>query len=376
MHNKGQEYSIMNKEDINIHKYNATLFEKEHLPFTQICNKVIQNITNIQAGFIWVYLQSLPATWIPNKFHLMSHFGISERTYQRIMSYLSDCKLVSYERDRKPNGTLAEVRLIVHNGINFTQAPPENHTAKIVSMVIKEKPLPDKDSDHTAKFGIVDFNHTAKKPHSGDLAPFINKECFNNKETMHTQEQFFLEKNLFSDSEQQRKAIVMRELCLSDAKAKAKYFSLETDKTFIEVLDECVSHYATLQSPLLVSPQRLQSWINRDIRFQKKQNMTSPLSKYPTKQQREEENEKIKKRESEAAKIKKLEIDASKNFKGFINKLKTTHEERIKNQQVEREKLGMTVMEYHEHITRNKFDTEQNPAVPRTINPYSDLEDF
>lgn len=272
-----------NSNDINIQKYDFTAFEKEPLPFTQICNKVIQNITNIQAGFIWIYLQSMPPKWKANKFHLMSHFGISERTYRRLMGFLVECNLVSYERNRNSDGTLGSCRLIVHNGSNFSVPLGDNHTAKIVTVDFSQKPDPERVLDHTAKIGNVDSNHTAKKPQCGDLAPFINKQTSINK-TIHTQgDEFFLEKTLYLDSEQQRKAIVMRNLCLNDEKAKTKHASLNTDKTFSEVIDECVSHYATQQTPQLVSPQRLQSWLNREARFKTTSNSNQTTKTSDTK---------------------------------------------------------------------------------------------
>lgn len=91
----------------------------------------------------------------------------------------------------------------------------------------------------------------------------------------HTQaEDFPLETMLFLESEQQRIAIEFRKRCLADEKLKRKHEQLQSqgfDKTFDDVLDECVSHYATQQKPQLVSPQRLQSWLNRDISYFKTQ---------------------------------------------------------------------------------------------------------
>lgn len=79
-----------------------------------------------------------------------------------------------------------------------------------------------------------------------------------------------LEKNLYIESEQQRKACLLRQQCINNAKCMEKYDALpkeiKSDKSFIDILDECVTHYATQQKPQLVSPQRLVSWINREIK--------------------------------------------------------------------------------------------------------------
>jgi DNA-binding MarR family transcriptional regulator len=98
----------------------------------------------------------------------------------------------------------------------------------------------------------------------------------------HTQsdEDCELEKTLYSDSEQQRKACMLRKDCMENQKCKDKYEQLpceaKEDKSFTDVLDECVTHYATQQQPKLVSPQRLISWINRDIKYWKQQKQSTP----------------------------------------------------------------------------------------------------
>jgi hypothetical protein len=145
----------------------------------------------------------------------------------------------------------------------------------------------------------------------------------NNKEDIketHTQE-FALEQMLFTDFEQQRKAIELRKLCLADEKAKAKHSALKSEKTFIEVIDECVTHYATQQKPQLVSPQRLQTWIGRETRFQKQQDQhTKPALKFPTPDERAVNAEKILAREQEAERRKKEEIASSRGYDALIQK--------------------------------------------------------
>lgn len=140
------------KKSTNIDKLDFETIERESIPFTLISTFVIQNIKNHFAGFIWVFLQSLPPTWTANKAHLMKHFEISERTYQRHMSFLSASNLVCYQRIRLENGTLGPVYLKVLNGTEFNVAA---------------------DSCHTVKIGVVDFNHTAKKPPSGGTTPVV-----------------------------------------------------------------------------------------------------------------------------------------------------------------------------------------------------------
>lgn len=120
---------------------------KESIPFVMISTFAVQNVKNAMAGFIWVYLHSLPSDWTVNKRQLMAHFDLSERSYQRHMRYLSAHNLIRYERERNLDGTLGPVSICVLNGSQFN---------------------PDADSDHTAKFGIVEINHTAKTPLCGE----------------------------------------------------------------------------------------------------------------------------------------------------------------------------------------------------------------
>ncbi|HYD89894.1 MAG TPA: hypothetical protein VEA37_00210, partial [Flavobacterium sp.] len=54
---------------------------------------------------------------------------------------------------------------------------------------------------------------------------------------------------------------------------------IKRDKSFEDVHDECVSHYATQSKPQMVSPQRLMSWIKREIAYQQRQETKAPPSK-------------------------------------------------------------------------------------------------
>jgi len=358
---------------VNIEKFQPKqidYFTKEEMPFTLVCNKVINECQNPVAGFIWIYLQSKPTTWKPCKWEIMKRFDISERTYQRHMSYLSSTNLIEYYTTRGKGGKVEDWRIVVLNGSRFNPKADDykgtqysvhvNHTAK---NGVVDNPAPDKGFDNTAKNGVVDVNHTAKKPHSGEMATYINKDItsLEKKDLTHTQEDFFLEQNLFIDSEQQRKAIVMRKLCLNDEKSKAKHASLKTDKTFVEVLDECVSHYATQQKPQLVSPQRLQSWLNRESRFQQQQSFAKPANKYPTKAERDAEEIKIKAREKEDEARKKAEIEAGKGFKDLVKKAKTHVDLKAvrAKQEAERLALGLSVTEYHEKYVINKGTVQE-----------------
>lgn len=94
-----------------------------------------------------------------------------------------------------------------------------------------------------------------------------------------------IEQNLYIESEQQRKALLFRGECLGSQKCKDLYDQLpedtRKDKSFQDIYEECLSHYATQQKPLLVSPQRLISWIKREISYWKKKDITDKKSTTP-----------------------------------------------------------------------------------------------
>ena len=95
------------------------------------------------------------------------------------------------------------------------------------------------------------------------------------KETKHTHTEAGIEQNLYLESEQQRKAVFFRKECFKNNKCRDLYELLpedtKNDKSFEDVYEECLSHYATESPPRLISPQRLISWIKRDIVYSKKE---------------------------------------------------------------------------------------------------------
>lgn len=116
--NNGRPSSL---ESQNIDKYDFEAFEQEGLPYTMIPNQVIQNMPpkHISAGFLWVYLQSLPSNWQPNKSHLMKHFSMSARTYSRNMAWLKSVGLIEHQQKRNEDGSFGAFKLTVLNGAKF-----------------------------------------------------------------------------------------------------------------------------------------------------------------------------------------------------------------------------------------------------------------
>lgn len=126
---------------VYIEKYEITHFEKEQKPYTMVLTHVIQMIPvkHAQEFLLWVYLQSLPSTWKPNKTHLTHHFNISDRTYERYMSWLNSVGLIEYRQTRTKEGTFGKGRLIVLNGLNFNLEATSTGTVKIDGAVIDKR---------------------------------------------------------------------------------------------------------------------------------------------------------------------------------------------------------------------------------------------
>lgn len=115
----------MSKE-IFIEKFDSATFEQEQIPFTQLNNKVIQNIDDSYAFHIWAYLQSLPPTWQPNRKQLRNHLGIGEDKLKKHLTYLRKVNLMEYEYIRAADGTIRQVKIRVLNGSRFKL--PETNT--------------------------------------------------------------------------------------------------------------------------------------------------------------------------------------------------------------------------------------------------------
>jgi hypothetical protein len=105
---------------MNIQKLDHATLLHEPKPYTMIYNEVIQQISDPFAGFIWIYLQSLPPNWIVNKTHLMNHFDIGEDKYDKHIRYLKDHNLVEFVRERDDKGVFKRGRLHVLNGSRFS----------------------------------------------------------------------------------------------------------------------------------------------------------------------------------------------------------------------------------------------------------------
>lgn len=144
---------------IRIEKYDIEAFKKEQKPYAQILNEVIQRcpISHANEFLLWCFLESLPATWAPNKQHIMEYFSISERSYERYLGWLNAVGLIEYRQERNKDGSFGKWELIVLNGTKFNPDATSNRSAKIGGAVIhrlkKAEVIHISDSTVSAKIG-------------------------------------------------------------------------------------------------------------------------------------------------------------------------------------------------------------------------------
>lgn len=134
-------------------------------PFFIISRKVVQEIDDPVAGFIWVYLRSMSSTWKVIKSHIENHFGLSQDKVEKVFAWLTAHKLLEYKRDRRPDGTLGIVEIVVRNGRDYFK--PEN-VQKSTKKSIKSKVATTSGNttpvdNHTSGFLVTNINKQSNK---------------------------------------------------------------------------------------------------------------------------------------------------------------------------------------------------------------------
>jgi len=119
---------------MSIEKYNPKV-EYETIPYAQININVIQNIPNMEAGFVWVYLQTKPKDWKIIKEHLKNHFKIGDGKIKKIFSYLAKSQLIEYIKEYDSKGKITGWDIKVLNGSRFVSYPQPESTGSIIHRV-------------------------------------------------------------------------------------------------------------------------------------------------------------------------------------------------------------------------------------------------
>lgn len=103
---------------MSVEKFNP-IISGEPIPYFMANTYVVQNITNMAAGFVWIYLLTLPKDWQVMKSHIKKHFGIGDDKLKGIFSYLNKHKLIEYVRERDSLGKLMTIEIRVLNGSRY-----------------------------------------------------------------------------------------------------------------------------------------------------------------------------------------------------------------------------------------------------------------
>ncbi len=93
--------------------------EREKVPYTQICNKVICNIKDGDAFLVWCYLQSKTEDWKVIKQDIKNNYGFGDEKLKHIFSYLRRANLIKYVQVNCANGKFARVDIRVLSGVKF-----------------------------------------------------------------------------------------------------------------------------------------------------------------------------------------------------------------------------------------------------------------
>ena len=278
---------------IRIEKYDIEAFKKEQKPYAQILNEVIQRcpISHANEFLLWCFLESLPATWAPNKQHIMEYFSISERSYERYLGWLNAVGLIEYRQERNKDGSFGKWELIVLNGTKFNPDAASNRTAKIGGAVIhrlkKAEVIHISDSTVSAKIGGTAESSTAQaSTEESSKSPFrqktversngghINTTIKNRKERKKTNNPI----SVFSDTESVKNHI---ELTIANRKAFVEddiidqgiYYAYETneDKSFDSVNKRINIFLKKVRLGEWLTPQGYNGITSQSIREQEEQ---------------------------------------------------------------------------------------------------------
>lgn len=179
---------------MSIEKIDFSSVEHDSKPFTTHFNSVLQNLYNSEALGVWAYLSSLPPKWLVNKTQLMGHFRIGRDKLEKILSYLKKNNLVSIERTRLEDGTLAGGFILIKCGVDFKKDCVEEivqyRSSRCANTPATEKPYVDNAQKNTQKNNTLAMcNLNTDKPASGLSGPgeptpikeISKKEINNNK---------------------------------------------------------------------------------------------------------------------------------------------------------------------------------------------------
>lgn len=144
----------MRDKIVTIEKLDSAILRQQKLPYTINMNYVLQNVTNVVALGIWVYLTSLPDDWRVYRSQLMSHFGLGRDKIGNALKFLNQNHLIQYVQERTESGVFHEGYILVKNGFEFEEA---HRTA-----LLKNRTTDFPDSGKTAPTNTINNTNTTK----------------------------------------------------------------------------------------------------------------------------------------------------------------------------------------------------------------------
>lgn len=119
--------------------YEAGASNIQRAPFTQLYNNVIQNCTNMEAGWVWAYLQSQCDGWKLNPHQLMKHFRVCKDKMYKILTYMISANLLVRHVQTTAKGTHISTTYTVLDGTEYVDP------ARVVEKSAQQNaPLPEK----------------------------------------------------------------------------------------------------------------------------------------------------------------------------------------------------------------------------------------
>lgn len=212
--------------------------------WTNLQNKTIDAIQNPGTLGVYVYLASKPEDWDISETNLQNRFNKGRDYIRARLVDLKNIGLLKTRSIKDDKGRIIRWETVLYNEVQDT------------------------DFQETGAVHITENPHSGKPRHLENPPTtkerYIKKKDINN----HTHS---VECDLFLESEQQRKSLMLRGKTTKNIKCRELYDKLplevKNEKSFEDIHDECVTHYATQKEPQMVSPQRLMSWIQRDIKY-------------------------------------------------------------------------------------------------------------
>ncbi len=356
---------------INIHKFSpnqVSSFTKEAMPYTQICNKVINECQNPVAGFIWIYLQSKPETWKPCKWEIMKRFDISESTYKRHMKYLSATSLIETCMIRDEHGKIVDWRIIVLNGSRFNPSVDNYkgtsfvvHVNQSVKNDTVDEPAPDKGSSQKVKYDPLDEKPECQNTTDGEMNPHINKDITSlvkkEKDTPISptgKSVSFSLVQMLQDNPFSIPDSVLRDWLEVRRAKKAKITETAWEHTNRNLAKLKESGLCPIDCFVKAVTS---GWAGIEVRYFDRELQAPAKPRYPTADERAANEQKIREREMKAAEEKRKEIADSKGFK---ERIAMTKAERDAAYEAQRIAMGMTVSEYSAYVLRNAAKTTDN----------------